>query len=54
VHDQRHMEYLREHGTWSDLPLEQIKDDFARHYPGIAARAGKQQAAPSDLFESGR
>lgn len=53
VHDQRHMEYLREHGTWSDLPLEQIKADFARHYPGIAARAGGQKpAAPADLFES--
>lgn len=52
VHDQRHMEYLREHGTWSDLPLEQIKADFARHYPGIAARAGgTQPAAPADLFE---
>lgn len=52
VHDRRHMEYLREHGTWSDLPLEQIKQDFAKHYPGIAARAGKAAEGPADLFES--
>ena len=51
VHDRRHMEYLREHGTWSDLPLEQIKADFALHYPGIAQRAGKAPEGPADLFE---
>lgn len=51
VHDRRHMEYLREHGTWSDLPLEQIKRDFAEHYPGITARAGKAADGPADLFE---
>jgi len=28
-----HMEYLTDHGTWSDMPLEQVKEDFARHYP---------------------
>ena len=51
VHDRRHMEYLREHGTWSDLPLEQVKQDFAKHYPGIAERAGKPADGPADLFE---
>jgi transglutaminase-like putative cysteine protease len=51
VHDRRHMEYLREHGTWSDLPLAQIKRDFAQHYPGIAERAGKAAEGPADLFE---
>lgn len=51
VNDQRHMEYLREHGTWSDLPLEQIKKDFAVHYPGIAERARKTESGPADLFE---
>lgn len=33
VHDRRHMEYLTDYGTWSDLPLQKIRDDFARHYP---------------------
>ena len=51
VHDRRHMEYLREHGTWSNLPLEQIKRDFAKYYPGIAERAGKTADGPADLFE---
>jgi len=38
VHDRRHMEYLADHGCWSDLPLEQIKADFAIHYPHIERR----------------
>lgn len=31
--DRRHMEYVREHGTWSDLPFERIADDFRKAYP---------------------
>lgn len=31
--ERRHMEYLADHGTWSDLPLQKIRDDFARYYP---------------------
>lgn len=30
-----HMQYQADHGTWSDLPLDQVKADFARHYPGM-------------------
>jgi hypothetical protein len=29
------MQYQADHGTWSDLPLDQVKADFARHYPGM-------------------
>lgn len=28
-----HMQYLADHGTYSDLPLDKIRADFARHYP---------------------
>jgi transglutaminase-like putative cysteine protease len=30
--DRRHMEYLADHGTWSDLPMTKIRDDMYRHY----------------------
>ncbi|MEZ5650171.1 MAG: transglutaminase family protein [Burkholderiaceae bacterium] len=28
-----HMQYLADHGTYSDLPLDKIRADFARYYP---------------------
>lgn len=33
-----HMEYLADHGTFSDLPLQRVVDDFDRHYPGMVKR----------------
>jgi transglutaminase-like putative cysteine protease len=33
---QRHMEYLNQRGSFEDLPLAQIRADFAVHYPGFA------------------
>lgn len=44
-----HMEYLADHGTWSDLPLQQVRDDFTRHYPGSEFAAGAD--APEQRFE---
>jgi hypothetical protein len=29
----RHMEYVRDHGIWSDLPYQRIEMDFAAYYP---------------------
>jgi transglutaminase-like putative cysteine protease len=31
--DRRHMEYVADHGTWSDLPFERIIADMQRAYP---------------------
>jgi transglutaminase-like putative cysteine protease len=31
---QRHMEYLREHGSFADVPLARLRADFAKAYPG--------------------
>jgi transglutaminase-like putative cysteine protease len=32
---QRHMEYVREHGNFDDMPLARIVADFRLHYPGM-------------------
>jgi len=46
-----HMQYLADHGTWSDLPLDQVKADFARHYPATLLAASAAAESPTDRFE---
>jgi transglutaminase-like putative cysteine protease len=36
----RHMEYLRDRGTFMDVPFELILDDFRKYYPALLAKAG--------------
>lgn len=50
AHGRLHMQYLTDHGTWSDLPLQQVRDDFVRHYPGSEFAAGAE-IAPEQRFE---
>jgi len=49
AHGRRHMQYLADHGTWSDLPLAQIVQDFSRHYPGILERARARASAHTNI-----
>ena len=41
----RHMQYLADHGIWSDMPLAQVVADFETHYPRIMERARARAAA---------
>jgi transglutaminase-like putative cysteine protease len=34
--DRRHMEYVKDHGIWSDFPYEKVAADFRAFYPPIA------------------
>lgn len=50
-HDRRHMEYLTDHGCWSELPFEKIMADFRAFYPAslFADLAGEEK----ERFEDG-
>ena len=45
---QRHMEYVREHGSFDDMPLQRIVEDFDRVYPGMLASSSPLKAASFD------
>lgn len=40
----RHMEYVHDHGTFGDLPFEQIMTAYAATYPALAGR--RQEGTP--------
>ena len=42
------MQYVRDRGTFADLPLQQITAAFAEHYPALASR---EADAPGGSFE---
>lgn len=44
VADRRHMEYLRDHGLWSDFPYERVERDFRAFYPAdfLAGESGER------------
>jgi transglutaminase-like putative cysteine protease len=45
----RHMEYVHEHGSFNDMPLARIVEDFDRVYPGMVAA---NSALKSASFEA--
>jgi transglutaminase-like putative cysteine protease len=48
----RHMQYQADHGTWSDLPLDKVREDFRRFYP--ASLVSSSESEPSERFENDR
>jgi transglutaminase-like putative cysteine protease len=49
AHDRRHMEYVKDHGAWSDFPYEKVEADFRDFYP-VSAFA---ESDPGEKFEDG-
>jgi transglutaminase-like putative cysteine protease len=47
--DRRHMEYVKDHGIWSDFPFDKVAADFRAFYPPIAFGAED----PGERFEEG-
>ena len=45
----RHMEYVKDHGMWSEFPYEKVEADFRAFYPITAFGA----ADPGEKFEDG-
>ena len=45
----RHMEYVKDHGVWSDLPYDKVEADFRALYTAAAFAA----ADPGEKFEDG-
>lgn len=48
----KHMEYLRERGSFVDVPLERIVADFRTTYPGWLQGAAQQSALSGDDFQA--
>jgi transglutaminase-like putative cysteine protease len=48
--DRRHMEYVKDHGYWSDFPFEKVDADFRAFYPARLFEGGK----PAERFEDGK
>lgn len=47
--DRRHMEYVKDHGIWSEFPYEKVAADFRAFYP-LSAFA---ESEPGEKFEDG-
>ncbi len=47
--NRRHMEYLRDHGCWSDFPFDKVMADFRAFYPTEAY----PRFRPGERFEDG-
>lgn len=49
AHERRHMEYVKDHGCWSDFPYEKVDADFRAYYPLSAFEGG----GSGEKFEDG-
>ena len=48
--DRRHMEYVKNHGVWSDFPFDRVDRDFRAFYPPSAFG----EAPTGERFEDGK
>ena len=48
--DRRHMEYVKDHGCWSDFPFDKVAADFRAFYPARLFEGEK----PAERFEDGK
>jgi transglutaminase-like putative cysteine protease len=49
AHERRHMEYVKDHGVWTDFPLDKVAADFRAFYP----QSGYGGDDPGEKFEDG-
>jgi transglutaminase-like putative cysteine protease len=49
AHNRRHMEYVKDHGIWSDFPYDKVEADFRAFYP--PGTYGEED--PGEQFEDG-
>jgi len=49
AHQRRHMEYVKDHGMWTDFPLDKVAADFRAFYPS----SGYGRDDPGEKFEDG-
>ena len=49
ANQRRHMEYVKDHGVWSDFPYDRVEADFRAFYPVSAFSAG----GSGEKFEDG-
>jgi transglutaminase-like putative cysteine protease len=49
AHQRRHMEYVKDHGVWSDFPYDKVDADFRAFYP-LELMTGED---PGEKFEDG-
>jgi len=49
AHERRHMEYVKDHGFWTDFPFDKVVADFRAFYPASGYGGGD----PGEKFEDG-
>ena len=49
----QHMEYLAYRGEFADVPLAEMREDFRRHYPGVAESLARSDFDRDVAVETG-
>lgn len=51
--NRRHMEYVADHGAWSDFPYDRMAADMRANYPPQTFGEGAEPGDPTERFEDG-